>query len=51
VPECASIALLFQHLAAATYRCARPRERETLAELGELEVTTSHDVLTLQRAS
>lgn len=32
-------------LAAATYRCARAREREALARIDALEVTTSHDVL------
>ncbi len=36
-------------LAAATYRCARTREREVLQRMDELEVTTSHDVLTFQR--
>ena len=40
-----------RHLSAATYRYARLRERDTLAEIAELEVTTSHEVLTLRRAT
>lgn len=39
-----------ERLAAATYRCARTREREALAAIAELEVTTSHDVLLFRRA-
>jgi 23S rRNA (guanine745-N1)-methyltransferase len=37
-------------LAAATYRCARARERDALAQLDALEVTTSHDVLVFRRS-
>jgi 23S rRNA (guanine745-N1)-methyltransferase len=37
-------------LAAATYRCARAREREALEQLDGLEVTTSHDVLVFRRS-
>ncbi len=37
-------------LAAATYRCARARERDALEQLDALEVTTSHDVLVFRRS-
>jgi 23S rRNA (guanine745-N1)-methyltransferase len=36
-------------LAAATYRCARHREREALDGLERLEVTTDHDVCVFER--
>lgn len=39
-----------ERLAAATYRCARTREREMLASIAQLEVTTSHDLLLFRRA-
>jgi 23S rRNA (guanine745-N1)-methyltransferase len=38
-----------EHLAVATYRCARTREREALHAIDALEVTTSHEVLTFRR--
>lgn len=38
-----------ERLAAATYRCGRTRERESLQRIQELELTTSHDVLTFRR--
>lgn len=40
-----------EQLAAATYRCGRARERELLHGIDELEVTTSHDVLTFARSA
>ncbi len=36
-------------LAVSTYRCGRARERDKLATVGELDVTTSHQVLRFQR--
>jgi 23S rRNA (guanine745-N1)-methyltransferase len=38
-------------LAASTYRCGRTREREKLATVGDLDVTTSHHVLRFRRRS
>jgi 23S rRNA (guanine745-N1)-methyltransferase len=38
-----------QDLAASTYRCGRLREREKLAAITELDVTTSHHVLRFRR--
>lgn len=40
-----------EQLAAATYRCARNAQKQKLAEIGDLTVTTSHDLFCLRLRS